>query len=127
MVGEKGLEPLRIATLVPKDNTAYIYKCALKSTLSDWLDKPLIEIKKDMVERRHKSITDKGHAGHADHTMRILRALFTYAMITYEHPDGEPIFTSNPFIEDRVGKDVLDLSVKKPRVLRMESKKKAQS
>lgn len=79
-----------------KDNTTYIYKCVLKSTLSDWLDKPLIDIKKDMVERRHKSITDKGHAGHADHTMRILRALFTYAMITYEHPDGEPIFTSNP-------------------------------
>jgi integrase len=79
-----------------KDNTAYIYKCVLRSTLSDWLDTPLIDIKKDMVERRHKSITDKGHAGHADHTMRILRALFTYAMITYEHPNGEPIFTHNP-------------------------------
>lgn len=79
-----------------KDNTAYIYKCVLRSTLADWLEKPLIDIKKDMVERRHKSITDKGHAGHADHTMRILRALFTYAMITYEHQDGEPIFTSNP-------------------------------
>ena len=79
-----------------KDNTVYIYRCVLRSTLADWLDKPLIEVKKDIVERRHKSITDKGHTGHADHTMRILRALFTYAMITYEHPNGDPIFTSNP-------------------------------
>jgi integrase len=79
-----------------KDNTAYIYKCTVRSTLSDWLDMPLVDIKKDMVERRHKSISDKGHKGHADHSMRILRALFTYAKITYEHPNGDPIITSNP-------------------------------
>lgn len=79
-----------------KDNTAYIYKCTLRSTLSDWLDLPLVEIKKDMVERRHKSISDKGHKGHADHAMRILRALFTYAKITYEDPNGDPIISNNP-------------------------------
>lgn len=79
-----------------KDNTAYIYKCTLRSTLSDWLDVPLVDIRKDMVERRHKSISDKGHKGHADHAMRILRALFTYAKITYEHPNGDPIITNNP-------------------------------
>ncbi len=39
----------------------------------------------------------------------------------------DPMNKIHKFIEDRVGKDVLDLSVKKPRVLRMESKKKAQS
>jgi len=79
-----------------KDNTAYVYKCTLKSTLPDWLDMPLVDIKKDMVERRHKAISDKGHKGHADHAMRILRALFTYAKITYEYANGDPIITSNP-------------------------------
>jgi integrase len=79
-----------------KDNTVYIYKCTLRSTLSDWLDLPLIDISKEMVERRHKSITDKGHKGHADHAMRILRALFTYAKITYEKPNGDPIIIANP-------------------------------
>jgi integrase len=79
-----------------KDNTAYIYKCTLKSTVQDWLNMPIIDIKKDMIERRHKAISDKGHKGHADHAMRILRALFTYAQITYEHPNGDPIITSNP-------------------------------
>lgn len=79
-----------------KDNTAYIYKCTLRSTLADWFDLPLVEIKKDMVEKRHKSISDRGHKGHADHAMRILRALFTYAKITYEHPNGDPIITNNP-------------------------------
>lgn len=79
-----------------KDNTAYIYKCTLRSTVADWFDLPLVEIKKDMIERRHKSISDKGHKGHADHAMRILRALFTYAKITYEHPNGDPIVTANP-------------------------------
>ncbi len=79
-----------------KDNTAYIYKCTLRSTVADWFDLPLAEIKKDMIERRHKSISDKGHKGHADHAMRIVRALFTYAKITYEHPNGDPIITANP-------------------------------
>lgn len=79
-----------------KANTAYVYKCVVNSTLRDWLELPLANITKEMVERRHKAISDKGHKGHADHTMRILRALFTYAMITYEKPDGEPVFVSNP-------------------------------
>jgi integrase len=50
-----------------KDTTVYGYKCTLRSTLADWLDKP-----------------------------RILRALFTYARITYDDANGEPIITSNP-------------------------------
>lgn len=79
-----------------KDTTVYGYKCTLRSTLADWLDKPLIDIKKDMVERRHKKISDRGHKGHANHAMRILRALFTYARITYDDANGEPIITSNP-------------------------------
>lgn len=79
-----------------KESTEYIYKCTLRSTLGNWLDMPLTEIKKDMVERRHRSITDKGHKGHADHCMRILRALFTYAMITYEDENGDPLIKSNP-------------------------------
>ena len=65
-----------------EDNTGYIYKSTVRSTLSDWLDLSLTEIKKDMVERH-------------DHAMRILRALFTYAKITYEHPNGDPIITNN--------------------------------
>jgi integrase len=79
-----------------KANTEYVYKCVINSTMRDWLEAPLTNITKEMVERRHKAISDKGHKGHADHAMRILRALFTYAMITYEKLDGEPVFISNP-------------------------------
>jgi len=38
----------------------------------------------------------------------------------------DPMNKIHKFIEDRVGKDVLDLSGKEPRVLRMEQKKKVQ-
>ncbi|MBX3077568.1 hypothetical protein KF728_29615 [Candidatus Obscuribacterales bacterium] len=60
----------------------------------DWLDLPLIEITKDMIEQRHQELASKtnrlntsGH-GLADVAMKKLRAIFTFAMGRYGTDDG---------------------------------------
>jgi integrase len=84
---------LRVRKL--KQSTAYIYRCVVSSKLSDWLPLPLIHITKDMVERRHQQIS-QNHPGDADHAMRVLRAVFFYAALSYEDHKGQPLVTSNP-------------------------------
>jgi integrase len=79
-----------------KESTVYMYRCTVSGALSDWLDLPIQDITKDMVEKRHRQITEQGHKGAADSAMRILRALLMFAMAKYEDDDGKPIITFNP-------------------------------
>lgn len=79
-----------------KDSTRYIYNCVISSSLSEWMALPIKEITREMVEARHREMTDSGKKGAANHVMRILRALFTYAMTTYKSFDGERLLTENP-------------------------------
>ena len=71
------------------------YKTAVTCYLSDWLEKPVASITKQMVEKRFYQIRDKGIAGgvptysQATKTMRILSALMNYAM-------ADEIVESNP-------------------------------
>ncbi|WP_419174248.1 tyrosine-type recombinase/integrase [Desulfosediminicola sp.] len=64
--------------------------------LKDWLDKPVVAITKDMVEKRFYQIRDKGvHGGkptysQATKTMRILSALMNYAKAD-ELIDNNPV------------------------------------
>lgn len=78
-----------------RESTAYVYKCELESTLQDWLDKPLVEINEDHIRTRHQQISKK-HPGQANHVMRILRAVFYYAMDEYKTEDSQPIIKNNP-------------------------------
>ncbi|MBX9571732.1 MAG: hypothetical protein K2X77_22765 [Candidatus Obscuribacterales bacterium] len=50
-------------------------------------------ITRDMVQTRHLQLS-ANHPARANLTMRILRALFKYAM--YEDSDGRPVITINP-------------------------------
>lgn len=79
-----------------KESTKYIYTCVLSSSLSDWMALPIKEITREMVEDRHREITESGKRGAANHVMRILRALFTYAMTTYRSYNGERLLAENP-------------------------------
>jgi integrase len=79
-----------------KDSTRYIYNCVISSSLSDWMAVPIKDITREMVEARHREMTDSGKKGAANHVMRILRALFTYAMTTYKSFDGQRLLTENP-------------------------------
>jgi integrase len=79
-----------------KTNTAYVYKCTLRGSLGDWLDMPISDITKDMIENRHREISNAGKKGAANHVMRILRALLTYASVKYSDENGAPLIQTNP-------------------------------
>lgn len=78
-----------------KPRTVYDYRRILSTYLADWQNKPLVELSKDMVERRHRELGEKSPA-QANLTMRFLRALFNYAAGRYEDSDGHAIIPDNP-------------------------------
>ncbi|WP_408998171.1 tyrosine-type recombinase/integrase [Syntrophus buswellii] len=62
-----------------KPRTVKTYGDLFRLYLSDWLEKPIAEISKDAVVKRHSQISqDKGKAA-ADNAMRTLRAIYNYA------------------------------------------------
>lgn len=73
-----------------------MYRCTIFGAPGDWLELPIQVITKDIVEKRHKHITNQSRKGAANSAMRILRALMTYAMAKYEDRKGNPIATFNP-------------------------------
>ncbi len=75
--------------------TEVSYKRYLEKYIPDWFDKPLLEITRDKVERRHKRIGTISHSS-ANKVMRILRALFEYTHGKYENEKGDPIILHNP-------------------------------
>ncbi len=78
-----------------KETTKTEYSNTVNQYLSDWLNKPLIKITRDMIESRHKKIGEKSPT-RANKTMRILRALFEFAHGKYEDQNGEPLILHNP-------------------------------
>lgn len=85
-----------------KEGSVDNYRIVANAYLSDWMNRPLTEITKDEVENRFNEITNreigsgKGGPGAANNTMRVLRALFTFAQEMYEMPDGTPVVLYNP-------------------------------
>jgi integrase len=78
-----------------KPRTVYDYKRLMGTYLADWQNKPLVEISKDMIERKHREIGERSPA-QANLTMRFVRALFNFALGQYEDSAGNPIITDNP-------------------------------
>lgn len=84
-----------------RPRTVQTYDGAMRRCFSDWMDQPIVAITKDMVQRRHREISNangprgKGEA-HANQAMRTLRCLLNYAAAAYEDADGRPIVPENP-------------------------------
>ena len=78
-----------------KENTTKNYIGIFNGYLKDWGNKELLNITRDMVEKKHRTITQQSPT-RANTTMRLLRALFNYAMGEYENAQGEPIIFHNP-------------------------------
>ena len=84
-----------------KSSTMKNYNSIFNAYLDDWKKKPIAEITRDMIEKRHRDI-GKGSKkfsespSRANTTMRLVRALFNYAMGQYEDSQGEPLFLHNP-------------------------------
>ena len=78
-----------------KDNTKKGYISTFNSSLSKWSDIPIADITRNMVEKKHREITQKSPT-RANTVMRQLRAYFNYAMGEYENSAGNPVFIHNP-------------------------------
>ncbi|MFI3157810.1 MAG: integrase family protein [Methylococcaceae bacterium] len=62
------------------------YTNKINQGFSDWLNKPINEITRDMVLARRKQFT-----GGADNKMRVLRLLMRYAVVTLKALDDNPV------------------------------------
>ena len=80
-------------TLSPR--TIYDYRHGLKVHIGDWLSKPMSDINKDMVAKRHSLIGQRSPT-QANQVMRGLSALFNFAIIRYEDSAGNSIIHDNP-------------------------------
>jgi integrase len=78
-----------------KTRTVYDYSRFMKTYFDEWQIKPLAEINKDMIERKHREIGQRSEA-QANLAMRFMRALFNFALGQYEDSAGNPIITDNP-------------------------------
>lgn len=78
-----------------KPSTVRDYRRIFNTYLGDWVNKPLAEITKDMVERQHRKIGERSPA-QANLAFRYFRALVNFAMAQYEDSNGESIIRDNP-------------------------------
>lgn len=79
-----------------KPGTVADYQQAFRVSFEDWQDRRITSITRSMVEARHKRDTGVRGAARANLAMRVLRALFNYAIGRYEDGDGNPVVTDNP-------------------------------
>lgn len=78
-----------------KLSTVFDYRRVMKESFTTWLNKPLLDITKDMVARQHAKLGESSHA-RANLAMRVLRALFNFAMTQYEDSQGKSLISDNP-------------------------------
>lgn len=79
-----------------RPHTLYDYGRYLEVAFADWLTRPLVELTKDGIARRHQRLTEKNGPAYADGAMRTLRAIINFAQFQYEALDGTPLLPDNP-------------------------------
>lgn len=84
-----------IKTKKLKPGTIIDYERVMREGFSDWQNKPMKEITRDMVEAKHRNL-GKNSEARANNAMRVLRALFNYAGEVYEDEEGRTLFPDNP-------------------------------
>lgn len=61
----------------------------------DWLHRPITEITVHDVEQRYRLLAENSRAA-ANRHMRYLKAVMTYAVMTYDDAQGNPLLARNP-------------------------------
>ena len=79
-----------------KSGTICDYKRIMNFYFADWQNKALMAISKDMVATHHAKIGEKSGAAQANLAMRVLSAVFNFAIARYEDTKGAPAITENP-------------------------------
>lgn len=78
-----------------KPRTIQDYDRCMKAYFEEWQTKPIAEINKDLIERKHREIGERSEA-QANLAMRFMRAIFNFALGQYEDSAGNPIIADNP-------------------------------
>ncbi len=78
-----------------KEKTIRDYQIIFNSYLSEWQNMELSSINRPMVEKKHRAIGKKS-VYRANATMRLLRALFNFAIGEYEDSSGMSVIERNP-------------------------------
>lgn len=79
-----------------KSLTIKDYQGILKQVMPDWLDKPLINITREMIAKRHTQYGQTNSKARANYAMRVLRAVFNFAVHEYKLDNGQPVVGVNP-------------------------------
>ncbi len=79
-----------------KPRTIGGYRDAMRGGFADWQGTALVDITKDMVERRHRQIAQTRGEATANLCMRVLRAVFNFAAGKYEDAKGRTFLPENP-------------------------------
>ncbi|MBV2097339.1 MAG: integrase family protein [Candidatus Thiodiazotropha sp. (ex Codakia orbicularis)] len=78
-----------------KPSTVQDYRRLMKEVFKDWKDRELVNINKDMVQKRHRDYGKRSQA-RANNAMRLLKAIFNFAKGQYEDSQGRSFFPENP-------------------------------
>lgn len=79
-----------------KPRTLYGYGRFMDHAFKDWQARPLSEITKDMIARRHDKLGETSGPAYANLALRFLRSVFNFALAQYETANGLPILPENP-------------------------------
>jgi integrase len=71
------------------------YKRVINESFDDWKNKPICSITRDMVAERHTKLGENSHA-RANLSMRVLRALYNFAIAKHEDNKGNTLIIDNP-------------------------------
>lgn len=79
-----------------KEFTVTDYRNVLRQVIPDWLNKPLINITREMIAKRHAEYGITNSKARSNYAMRVLRAVFNFAVHEYQLENGQPIISVNP-------------------------------
>lgn len=79
-----------------KEFTVSDYRNVLRQVMPDWLNKPLINITREMIAKRHAEYGITNSKARSNYAMRVLRAVFNFAVHEYQLENGQSIISINP-------------------------------
>lgn len=74
------------------------YRQMVNKAFRDWRNHSLRDITKAMVQQRHKRLGTKNGPHYANSALRLLRALYNFAIAAYDDTEGKPLIAYNPVI-----------------------------
>lgn len=79
-----------------KPTTILDYDRVLRQVIPDWMNKSITSINRDMIATRHARHGESNSKARANLAMRLLRAIFNFAINQYQTEDGAGIIILNP-------------------------------